>query len=330
MMSNKLVSPRKTGPSHALLFKEDPIFINSQEEFIQIKFTYKRNQKIKFVCPLCKKESIKQIRTIETVNFNCTACNNLLAANSVEKKNAVAKTKLERYGNAGYNNQNKRLKTIGDRIYEYAQKGAKTRKKHALDDNDFEAKVEKKRQNTIIKKYGSLETFYENKSLKMKATKLKRHGSAGYNNQQKRQETLLKNGTNIFSASYFYDNEYFDSSWELLFYIYHKEHNSDIIRNKNFFIIYTDDKNKKHKYFPDFLLNNKYVEIKGNQFFDKNKNPVKFNDENWEFKYKCIIDNNIEILLKEDLNYIFQYLADKYTFSSKKKLFTEWVKQFKI
>ena len=84
-MSTKLVGPRKTGPSHTLLFQEDPILVSTPEEFLYIKKNFKRNQKIKFLCPCCKKETIKQVRTIESLQFKCTSCAITEAANDPKK-----------------------------------------------------------------------------------------------------------------------------------------------------------------------------------------------------------------------------------------------------
>lgn len=51
-----------------------------------------------------------------------------------------------------------------------------------------------------------------------------------------------------------------DSGWELAFVIYCLEHNIKVKRNtKSFPYTY---KNKRHDYYPDFIVNNKYIEVK--------------------------------------------------------------------
>jgi endogenous inhibitor of DNA gyrase (YacG/DUF329 family) len=58
-----------------------------------------------------------------------------------------------------------------------------------------------------------------------------------------------------------YDNIYFDSSWELAFYVYHKDHNLYIERCKEIRTYIFE--NKQFKYYPDFITDNGIIEIKG-------------------------------------------------------------------
>lgn len=55
-----------------------------------------------------------------------------------------------------------------------------------------------------------------------------------------------------------------DSSWELAFLLYHLDNNLNIKRNTDYFE-YTYN-GKVHKYFPDFIIDNVYYEIKGRYF----------------------------------------------------------------
>ena len=58
-----------------------------------------------------------------------------------------------------------------------------------------------------------------------------------------------------------YDNIYFDSSWELAFYVYHKDHDMYIERCKEIRTYIFE--NKQFKYYPDFITDNGIIEIKG-------------------------------------------------------------------
>jgi len=89
-----------------------------------------------------------------------------------------------------------------------------------------------------------------------------------------------------------------DSSWELAWVIYNLEHNIKFIRNENSFdYIY---KNKKYKYYPDFRLNdNTYVEIKG-WMTNKSEEKIK------QFPGKLVV------LFQKEMNYIFEYVKNKY------------------
>lgn len=51
-----------------------------------------------------------------------------------------------------------------------------------------------------------------------------------------------------------------DSSYELAFVVYCLEHNIDIVRNKTGFKY--EYNNQEHFYYPDFIVNNEYIEIK--------------------------------------------------------------------
>jgi len=52
-----------------------------------------------------------------------------------------------------------------------------------------------------------------------------------------------------------------DSSWELAYLVYHLDHGIEIKRNSKGFV-YTYY-GKKHRFYPDFIVNGEYVEIKG-------------------------------------------------------------------
>jgi hypothetical protein len=88
-----------------------------------------------------------------------------------------------------------------------------------------------------------------------------------------------------------------DSTWELAWVIYQIEHNIEFVRNKEGFEY--EYENKKFKYYPDFILCNTYVEIKG-WLSDKDKEKIK------QFKGKLIV------LEETDMNYIFEYVKTKY------------------
>jgi len=58
-----------------------------------------------------------------------------------------------------------------------------------------------------------------------------------------------------------YHNIWCDSSWELAFVIYCKDYNIQIERNSQSFIyVY---KGTRYKYYPDFIVNGDFIEIKG-------------------------------------------------------------------
>lgn len=79
--------------------------------------------------------------------------------------------------------------------------------------------------------------------------------------------------------------------------IYHLEHNIEFQRNTQSYE-YTFN-GKKHLYYPDFLVGEEIIEIKG------------YVDEPVEAKLsQCPI--KIKVLMKEDMKYIFDYVYQQY------------------
>lgn len=162
-----------------------------------------------------------------------------------------------------------------------------------------------KRQQTCLDKYGV--DFVNQSELvreKTKETLLKKYGVPFPINQSFRR------------VVYEYDSELFDSSYELYFYIWAKEHNHSIVRLK--------DKNysfevagRTYYYFPDFLFDGKEVEIKGEHFFDAQRNLINpfTRDPHIQQIYKakgdCIKANGVTII--SDVTTQQQYVESKYT-----------------
>lgn len=94
-----------------------------------------------------------------------------------------------------------------------------------------------------------------------------------------------------------YKGYYCDSSWELAYIIYNLEHGILFSRNKiGFNYIFN---NKIHKYYPDFIIGEKYVEIKG-YFTDQVNEKIK------QFPL------NLEIIDKEKIKPYLEYTINKY------------------
>lgn len=89
-----------------------------------------------------------------------------------------------------------------------------------------------------------------------------------------------------------------DSSWELAWVIYNLDHEIKFERTVRGFEY--EFEGKKHKYYPDFKLEDgSYVEIKG---YKTEKDNAKWK----KFPFK------IKILFEENLKEIFQYVEEKY------------------
>lgn len=132
--------------------------------------------------------------------------------------------------------------------------------------------------------------------------------------QEKSRKTCFKHyGTEfpmqnheIFSKSkkhLIYDGITFHSSWELIYYKYLVANDIPFEYQPNVSFTYFTADGKSHKYFPDFKVNETFVEIKGLQFFE-NKDPTQrminpFNrllDDAAEAKHQCMINNDIIII----------------------------------
>lgn len=76
----------------------------------------------------------------------------------------------------------------------------------------------------------------------------------------------------------------------------------------NMHFIYNDRLGKTHRYYPDFYIidDNKYIEIKGDNHFSKDGKPIFNGKYDWTDRYKCMIDNNVQILTGKDIRPILK------------------------
>ena len=115
---------------------------------------------------------------------------------------------------------------------------------------------------------------------------------------------------------YQYDGLKFDSSWELIYYIYQRDHGI-ILEREPEDIPYLDENDKIHKYYPDFkiITENQLVEIKGDHFFDEQGNLKSvWDNENTllSYKQKCMEENNVIVLKGEDIRKMKNYVNKTY------------------
>lgn len=239
------------------------------------------------------KEKIKNI-VLEKYGTVCSLLNN-------EVKQKRKETMIEKYG-AEYSSQSKIIK----------EKYKKTMlEKYGVEHPSYSKEIREKCKKTILERYGVENLFYsEEIKEKCKKTMLERYG-VEYSGQssillQKTIENNIKNNGYFKTSNvYNYDNINFNSSWEIYYYFYLKYNNIPFVYSpidKKFFYYYD---NKKHRYFPDFKVYDRYVEIKGDHFFDKDGNfisPYK-KEDNYKYKAKwnCMMENNILILKREDI-----------------------------
>lgn len=214
------------------------------------------------------------------------------------------KTKIEKYGE--------------DYVSKFADKGDKTKRK--LYGDDYGKKFWNKVDKTCKELYG--DNYREKLTKKSMETNRKNHGGL-HNTQTKESQEKMKQTyferTGYYHPSqnpktrrnhrtcYYYDNEEFDSSWELAYYIYLKDYNIPF-EYHTISIPYTWN-NKTHYYKVDFKVYDRLVEIKGDHILVKN---VFKDDGRSQAKYECMKENDVLILMETDIKPYLKYVKDKY------------------
>lgn len=169
-------------------------------------------------------------------------------------------------------------------------------------------KAVKSREITLNNLPGGKKEFYKNVSIKRENMINSYEGGREkfYSDRQKNINKFRK---------YLYNNIRFDSSWELIYYIYCKDHNVDIKRCEDEYFEYFYN-NKKYLYYPDFIVNGEFIDIKGDHYLNDDGSLRKVyknqNLDKLKCKYKCMIDNNVKLLSSKDLKKEFEYCKEKF------------------
>lgn len=249
------------------------------------------------------------------------------------KLEKIKKTNFEKYG-VEYSTQSEIMK----------EKTRETWKKNYGENVENISQVEEikeKKRQTNLAKYGKEEYLRtDDCKEKTKQTSISKYGVDNPNSSDivklhKKESTLKKYGVNNVNQldwvrdkirntcvekygklwnqyKFEYDNNKFDSSWELIYYIYLKENNVDFIFHPKVDISYKINE-KIHKYEPDFLINSQLIEIKGDHFFNEKGELINpYNKELMLEKQNCMIENNVKILKKDDLSDAFEYFESKH------------------
>ena len=151
------------------------------------------------------------------------------------------------------------------------------------------------------------------KTCKTKYTKKLKYGDENYKNNEKAERTCLKRyGVRHpmmtrevqikCGKKKKYDGILFDSGWEIAYYIWLKD-NHRTFKYHPKMIKYYDNMGKERRYFPDFEVEGKLIEI-------KNETLIETMSE--EKKRKCLEQNNVELLTRTDLKEVFDYVKQTY------------------
>lgn len=262
-------------------------------------------------------EQVKDLGYMSSPKFNCKDCGKEVILTNKYSFNGFycRRCNMERTFTANYGNDF--TKVIGQHISET---------KRNLPREEVKASFEKQRK-TMIERYGvDNAAKSEEVKKKIRVTSEKRYGGIGYASPELKEKaditTIERYGSIFGSGKYKYDDKIFDSSWELYLYRFLQLRGVEFEFHPNIPLEYfVPEENKTRKYFPDFKIGNRLVEIKGGQFFDKETDepicPFNRNDDA-AFKakfqkmaeYKVYIIRNIEpykrFVLSKDENFLIE------------------------
>ena len=222
------------------------------------------------ICPICNKETVFVSLSQGYRKYCSTRCAN----NDIIIKEKIIKTQIKKYGGMGFASN-----SIKNKIIKTATKN------------------------------GNKISSYENLQ-KMKISLKEKYGYE-YPSQIEKFKEQIKNtkdekniGTN---PKYKYNGIFFDSSWEIAYYIWLVDHNKKFEYHNGLYFTY-DYNGIQYRYYPDFIIDNKIIEIKNNYIYEKMLDETTIEHA----KYKCMLKNNVEILFKSDIELYLNYIKLTY------------------
>jgi len=259
--------------------------------------TQNSHVKIKCKCDTCQKEKIMTYQCYRKITlfddkYYCKYCVNekrnkvLKIKYNVDNvfqleqiKNLSKKTKIEKYGNEYYRNDNKIKET---NLEKYGCE-------NVFQNEDIKEKI---KNNNVIKYGVEYPIQLENVKEKCRKTNLKKFG---VEYAQQNNEIFHKSKTFLFKISEIYDIKY-QGSYELNFLNFCENNNILYMISKGKSIKYIQY-NKIHYYHPDFFIDklNLIIEIKSKYWWDKHieKNLIKQNSVKEQgYDYIIIMDKD--------------------------------------
>ena len=232
-------------------------------------------------------------------NGNAPACSKYV----VEKMQA---TKETRYGDPGFNNHEQAINTVKD--------------KYGVSNVSQIDGVQEKVKDTSMRLYGKTH-FNKTDEYKAMYPEIRRKCAKKWillwNDDG--QHSRFRKGNEPDDADKWQHRLELDSSFEIEVFVFCKiTHHMDCDYQPTISIPYEYDGNT-HTYHPDFLINGKVYEVKGDNFFRFNESTGKeemfcpwrspeWSDEYYawkcgleEAKHQCMLNNNVKILRKKDV-----------------------------
>ena len=259
----------------------------------------------KHCCPQCAKDSDERKR------LYVEACRRNYGVDNISQYEGTKKKKEE-----------KAFATYGVKNVAQADEVKKTiagtnKDRYGASTYLHSAQGEEHKKKSCLEKYG-VDSF--SKTLMhtemMKATNRKNYGTDWPQQNREFMRNMLK--------KYAYDGMNFDSAVELAIYIWCKDNGISFEYQPNIVFYYECNKTT-HAYEPDFLIEGKLVEVKGDHFFKEDgtmQNPFDHSqDALYEAKHQCMLNNDVEIWRHEQYDVYVKYVEEKYG--------KDYLKQFK-
>lgn len=279
---------------------------------------------MKFICKNCNKEFERADNwRLKTFDGICRSCKIRESYYENEEKKELAKKKRKETSikNLGVDNPAKsekikiKIKKTCKEKYGVESSLQLKEIREKTNESSHSKKSYEKRRNTCLKKYG-VKHHMQNKKIQEKLRTTYKNFT-GFEHPMKnpeiKQKMIKKYGEIGRVKGYYFDNIHFDSSWELAFYIWLTDNNKQFIYHPQFTFEYIGDDEQSHTYLPDFLVEGKFYEIKGTQFFNEKGEPYNMYTKTfWWGKYNSLKENNITILLKDDIKQYLDYVKSTY------------------
>lgn len=315
------------------LYSHLPVFIKSPLELSQKIKGYHRNQKYLYFCQFCNELTIGEKRYTCTKQLLCKSCSMFLIRCSDESKSKFKNTVINKYGSLSSFYKSVYQKTVKSNLEKYGVENTFQRqdvkdkirndalRMHGVGAPGATKEALDKQRKTMLEKYGVENAFMDGPLReKGRETTLEKFGN--YNNTEKTKITLMdrynvdatfkipsvkekimntmleRYGTThpYFGHNFYdYNGTIFDSSWELIYFMYLKLNNVPF-KYHPFRIPYNKG-GKIHYYEPDFIVNDCLVEIKGPQFLNEKRQIINpFTKELEIEKTECMLANNVLII----------------------------------
>lgn len=281
------------------------------------------------ICPTCKKKEGFIHKNITRKGY-FTYCSVKCMANSPEISAQKKKVCLEKFGATCYlgtkecvqRTKASKFEKYGDPNFVNVEKARQTRnKKYGKWESD---QTTKHRKATNLERYGAQNVFGSRQIIdRMRSKFFEKHGvefalQLPEKVQSGIQTKIQRYGSASVSFSYKYEGILFDSMPEIAFYIWLQDSRKKFTFHPNAPFEYFFE-GKKHLYVPDFEVEGKYFEIKGDMFFE-NKDPTKRmicpwnhdEDNLYEAKHQCMLANKVTIMTYKDYKRYIDYCNDKF------------------